>query len=135
MMEETARKSEQMLNLVKILFNKQGETDSIANSIEELTGTILADEETIASAQAEIAEDGYFGVEQTSDRLIGFAKAISGGDPDKIELLRDAVIQGFEEAEEMWGGELPQISQDTFDATMSKFDDWAEESGVTLSEL
>ena len=39
------------------------------------------DEKTRLQAQKDIAEDGYWGVEQTSERLVSFAKALSGGDP------------------------------------------------------
>ena len=98
------------------------------------TGNFEADAETIAQAQADIAEDGYWGVEQTSDRMVDFAKALTGGDSSKIEEMRDAIKQGFEEAKKLWGGELPEISQKTYEATMEKLDKWAEEAGITSAE-
>jgi len=84
-------------------------------------------EEDIEKAKEDISEDGYFGVEKTSDRIIEFAKVISGGDPSKIETLKEAFKKGFEEAKKAWGGELPEISQKTYDRVMEKFDDWAKE--------
>jgi len=73
-----------------------------------------------AQAQAAIAEDGFWGVEAVSDRLVNFAIALSGGDKSKFEILKNAIKDGFKAAERLWGGELPQISRDTFDATMRK---------------
>lgn len=84
------------------------------------------DPELVKQAEAEIGPDGYYGVEKTADRLIEFAKAISGGDPSKIETLKEAVKKGFEMAKEVLG-ELPEISQKTYDRVMEKFDEWEKE--------
>ena len=92
------------------------------------TGNFTVDAATRAQAQADIAEDGYWGVEQTSSRILDFAKALTGGDPDKIEEMREAFEKGFKQATEAWGDKLPDISQRTYDATMKKFDDWAAEA-------
>lgn len=92
------------------------------------TGNFTVDAATKAQAQADIAEDGYWGVEQTSSRILDFAKALTGGDPNKIEEMREAFEKGFKQATETWGGKLPDISQRTYDATMKKFDDWAAEA-------
>lgn len=92
------------------------------------TGNFTVDAATRAQAQADIAEDGYWGVEQTSSRILDFAKALTGGDPDKIEEMREAFEKGFKQATEAWGDKLPDISQKTYDATMKKFDDWAAEA-------
>ena len=92
------------------------------------TGNFTVDAATKAQAQADIAEDGYWGVKQTSDRIVDFAKALCGGDPDKIEEMREAFEKGFKQAEKTWGGELPEISKKTYDAVMEKFDAWANEN-------
>lgn len=88
-------------------------------------GDFTVDAATKAQAQADIAEDGYWGVEQTSSRIIDFAVALTGGDPDKVEEMREAFKKGFKQAEKTWGGELPEISQKTYDAVMKKFDELA----------
>jgi hypothetical protein len=80
---------------------------------------------------ADIAEDGYWGVNQTSDRIIQFATALTGGDPDKIESMREAFKKGYAQAEKTWGGSLPEISQKTYDAVMEKFDKLAADAGLT----
>ena len=63
------------------------------------------------------------------------AKALSGGDPSKIETLRKAVEKGFKAAGVELGGKLPSISQQTYTEVMKRFDDWANESsGATTTE-
>ena len=97
------------------------------------SGNYTVDPATKAQAQADIAEDGYWGVNQTSDRIIDFAKALTGGDPDKIEDMRAAFEKGFKKAGKTWGGDLPDISQRTYKAVMEKFDQMAEEAKKTSS--
>ena len=84
-----------------------------------------------AAAQEAISEDGYWGVKQTSERIVSFAKALVGGDPSRIEEMRDAFIKGYEAAEKAWGGSLPEISRQTYDAVMKLFDEWAGKSDGT----
>jgi len=72
-----------------------------------------------------IADDGYFGVEQTSERIFQFAVGIAGGDPARLDAIKQGVEQGFQEALEAFGNWLPDISYKTYDAVMKKLDDWA----------
>ena len=115
---------QQLQNIVQQLLTKQGQTYNTANDIWKTlaSGDFEVDAATKAQAQADVAEDGYWGVEQTSDRIIDFATALTGGDPDKIEEMREAFKKGYKQAEETWGGELPEISKKTYDAVMAKFD-------------
>ncbi|OHD97314.1 MAG: hypothetical protein A3E21_05820 [Sulfurimonas sp. RIFCSPHIGHO2_12_FULL_36_9] len=64
-------------------------------------------------ASALVSEDGFFGVKQTSERIANFVINGAGTDEDRFRAGREGMIQGFKEAEEMWGGELPEISQQT----------------------
>ena len=80
--------------------------------------------EVKAQAQADIAEDGYWGVEQTSDRIVEFAKALSGGDTSKADELLEAFKKGYQQATGAWGSKLPDISSRTYDAVVKKFDAW-----------
>lgn len=123
----------QLRSLVEQLFTKQGNAYGAATDMWQFlaSGNFTVDAATKAQAQADIAEDGYWGVEQTSDRILDFAKALSGGDPDKIEDLRKAFQKGFKAATGTWGKDLPDISQRTYDAVMKKFDDWSKESAKT----
>ncbi len=127
---------QQLQNIVQQLLTKQGQTYNTANDIWKTlaSGDFEVDAATKAQAQADVAEDGYWGVEQTSDRIIDFATALTGGDPDKIEEMREAFKKGYKQAEETWGGELPEISKKTYDAVMAKFDKLAEEAGLIPTE-
>lgn len=77
----------QMRNLVEKMMMKQGQT--INGSMDYLmalkNGTVKVDPATRKQAQEDISEDGYWGVKQTSDRLVSFAKALTGGDPSKAD--------------------------------------------------
>lgn len=127
----------QLRSLVEQMMGKQANAYGNANDIWKFlaSGNYTVDPATKAQAQADIAEDGYWGVEQTSDRIIDFANALTGGDPDKLEEMRDAFLKGYKQAEKTWGGKLPEISKKTYDAVLEKFDKLAEEAGVTLSEV
>ena len=95
--------------------------------LKSLFEKIRVDADTIAQAKADIADDGYWGVEKTSDRILEFAKALSGDDPSKAEELLSAFKKGFDKATEAWGDKLPDISQKTYDAVIEKFNKWAQE--------
>ncbi len=122
--------------LIEGLFTKQSQKAGIANApagTNPWKGTawendimINVDDATRAKAQAEIDEGGYYSVDETAKRLLDFAVALSGGDPSKVDTLRGAVEKGFKAVEDMWGGELPEISQKTYDAVMKGFDEWSE---------
>lgn len=88
------------------------------------SGDFTVSADVKAQAQADIADDGYWGVEQTSDRIVDFAKALSGGDPAKADTMLEAFKKGFEAATKSWGKELPDISQRTYDAVLKKIDAW-----------
>ena len=89
---------------------------------------INLNEMTVEEAQELISEDGYFGVEKTSERIVDFAINAFGNDPAKLDEMKQAIEQGFTEAQEAFGGKLPEISQQTYDAVMQKLDAFALES-------
>ena len=126
-------RTSQMRSLVEKLISGQGNSIGTADDIWSFLrkGDFTVDAATKAQAQADIAEDGYWGVAQTSDRIIDFAKALTGGDPEKIEEMREAFKKGVEQATKTWGEELPEISQKTYEATMKKFDAWAAQNKTT----
>lgn len=106
--------------------------DNIRGIIDRIQRNGGIDELSRSQAQALISEDGYWGVNKTSERILDFAKAISGGDPSKIDLLRNAFQKGYDQAAALWGGELPDISKQTYDKVMEGFDEWAA-SGTAAS--
>lgn len=123
----------QLRSLVEKIMSGQANTYGKANDIWQFlrSGNYTVDAATKLQAQADIAEDGYWGVEQTSSRIIDFANALTGGDPDKIEDMREAFKKGYAQAEKTWGGSLPDISKQTYEAVMKKFDEMAEAAKKT----
>ena len=117
-------RTNQIKELVAKLISQQAETYGKANDIWSFLreGNFTVDPETKAQAQADIAEDGYWGVNQTSDRIVDFAVALAGDDKEKLSKMMDAFKQGYAQAEKTWGGELPEISKKTFDATIEQFE-------------
>lgn len=120
-------RTSQLKSLVEKMMSQQGVKIGEADDMWKFlaSGDYTVTPEVKAQAQADIAEDGYWGVEQTSDRIIEFAKALVGDDPEKAESMRAAFEKGFKAATKSWGQELPDISQKTYDAVMKKFDEWA----------
>lgn len=122
---DAEERTSQLRSLVEKMMTKQGVAIGTADSMWSFLakGDFTVDEATRAQAQADIADDGYWGVDQTSDRILDFAKALSGNDPEKADLL-DAFKKGFKEATKSWGQDLPDISQRTYDAVVEKFNKW-----------
>lgn len=88
------------------------------------TGSRILDLQTMTPEEAQqlISEDGYLGVEQTSDRIVDFAISAFGNDPSKLEEMRAAIEDGFQQAADAFGGSLPEISHQTYEAVMEKLD-------------
>ena len=119
----------QLRSLVEKLLLKQGGTFENAKGLANLYRKLEVDEETRAQAQEDISEDGYWGVEQTSDRIVSFAKALAGDNLELAQQMLEAVKEGFKQAGEEWGEDLPEISNRTMDATYKKLDEWIKSLG------
>ena len=127
---DDAVRQQQLLDIVQKMMGKQANAYGIANSDNDdsiwkflAKGDFTVDAATKAQAQEDISEDGYWGVNKTSERILDFAKALAGDDPDKLEQMRSAFEKGYKQAEKTWGGELPDISKQTYDAVMKGFDE------------
>ena len=124
-------------SLVEKMMTKQGMTIAKSGAIDFENGTNLADifrnlevdEETRLQAQKDTAEDGYWGAEQTSERILSFAKALAGDDPKLAQDMLKAIEKGFGEAAKAWGEDLPELSQNTMKMTFEKVNKWIEELG------
>ncbi len=118
------KRQSQLTDLVHNMLNTQTNTFGQANNIWQFLakGDYTVDAETQKKAQEAISEDGYWGVKQTSDRIVSFATALAGNDSKQLEKMRDAFLKGYEKAEKTWGGKLPEISKKTYDAVLEKFD-------------
>lgn len=130
MKADTEARIAQMQDLVRKMMQGQGnalaQTDDVWKFL--ASGDYTVTEAAKLQAQEDISENGYWGVEQTSQRILDFAKALSGGDVSKADLLLDAFKKGYEEATGAWGKELPSISKDTYKAVEEKFAAWKEEA-------
>jgi hypothetical protein len=74
-------------------------------------------------AKALVSEEGFFGVTQTSNRLADFVLSGGGDDLEKLKAGREGILRGFNEAEKMWGGKLPDISYQTIEKALEKIDE------------
>lgn len=91
------------------------------------SGSVEVDFNTMTQEEAQelVSDDGYFGVEKTSQRIVDFAINAFGQDPSKLDQMKHSIDKGFLEAQEAFGGSLPEISQQTYDAIMEKLDTFA----------
>lgn len=127
-------RKQQMVNLVAQTLGKQANSQSIVDlfngkaepgkGLKSIYENMKVDQATIDQAKKDISEDGYWGVKQTSDRLVDMAIALSGNDTSKADLLMNAIKKGYEQAAGAWGDNLPDISKQTLDATMEKMEQW-----------
>jgi hypothetical protein len=79
-----------------------------------------------------VSEDGIFGIKQTSERIANFVINGAGGDEDMLRAGREGMIRGFKEAEEMWGGKLPEISQITMQKAIEMVDKAMTDLGYSI---
>ena len=130
------KRQSQLTDLVSDMMSKQANTFGTATDIWKFLakGNLTVDAETKKKAQEDIAEDGYWGVEQTSDRIVSFATALAGDDSEALEKMRDAFKKGYDQAQKQWGGKLPDISKRTYDAVMKKFDEVQNSNKKDLEE-
>ena len=130
MKADTEARMAQMQDLVRKMMQGQGNALAQSDDIWKFlaSGDFTVSEAAKLQAQEDISENGYWGVEQTSQRILDFAKALAGNDPSKADELLEAFKKGYQEATGAWGKELPEISQKTYKAVEEKFAAWKEEA-------
>lgn len=112
---------ELLRSLVLSVFKQQGIDSNVLSGGNTINIAAIGAEE----ARELVSETGYFGVAQTSERIFQLAVGIAGGDPSKIDAVRSGVEKGFQDALAAFGGWLPEISHQTYDAVMARLDNWA----------
>ncbi len=126
-----AAKYAALSRLIESLFGLQGKSGSQVSAPASQQNSGAASPETRGQAEdaAEywqvISEDGYWGVTQTSQRIIKLVISLSCGDTSRLETLKGAIQKGFEGAEHSWGKALPDICRQTMDAALDGLDEWA----------
>ncbi len=91
---------------------------------------------TPEEAAAAVAEGGDWSVDAVSTRIFDLATAIAGDDPEKLSAMRAAVEEGFKQAGAVWTNatglqDMPDITKNTYDEIMSRFDKRASELNPT----
>ena len=77
---------------------------------------------TQAEAQELMGENGFFSIAQTSERIANFVLMGASDDTERLKSGREGILQGFKEAEVLWGGELPEISHKTLSRALEMID-------------
>jgi hypothetical protein len=129
-----------MLNLTTLQSSISSDQDKFEKDYQEFQDflkDIGYDGKPIAELSQEeatdlVKEDGFFGVTQTSERMANFVIDGANGDEDLLRAGRDGIIQGYKEAQEMWGGELPEISQKTMQKTLELIDTKMSDLGFSI---
>lgn len=78
----------------------------------------------LSSSEAKelVSDEGFFGVIETSSRVSSFVIGMAGDNVEALQEGRKGIVQGFEQAEKMWGGTLPEISYETQKKTLEVVD-------------
>ena len=127
--QDQENRQQSLISLVHDMMNGQAKSYSLATGDDSIwrflaSGDFTVDAATKAQAQADIAEDGYWGITQTSQRLFDFASALAGDDVEKMQKMQQAMEKGFKQATAAWGKSLPEISQKTLEAANKLFEDY-----------
>lgn len=132
--DDAEKQKQNLIDIVRKSMSGQASTWNKSQGLKSLFENLTVDADTIAQAKKDIAEDGYWGVDQTSDRILDFAKALSGDDPDKADMLLEAFKKGYKQATGDWGAELPSLCKDTYDAVVEKFHKWKDGASTNSTE-
>lgn len=127
--QDQENRQQSLISLVHDMMNGQAKSYSLATGDDSIwrflsSGNFTVDAATKAQAQADITEDGYWGIAQTSQRLFDFASALAGDDVEKMQKMQQAMEKGFKQATAAWGKSLPEISQKTLEAANKLFEDY-----------
>ena len=140
----TSSLSSRFAELKLDLFEKSNDNFSIQSGLAHLINNSDFD---IASLQYEgrsildlsqaeaadlVSEEGFYGVKNTAERLSGFVINGGGDDLEKLKAGREGIARGFKEAEQLWGGQLPEMSYETLDLALQQIDARIQELGGTV---
>ncbi len=115
-------------NAVRALLNSI-DAESIGYKGKPL-GSLTAEE-----AKALVSGDGYFSKDKTAERIADFVIMGAGDNLNKLQKGREGIERGLKEATKIWGGDLPDISQETVKLALEKVDKRIEELQKAQSAL
>lgn len=77
---------------------------------------------TQGEAKDLVSQGGFFGINETSARVTSFVLNMTGDNLEALQESRKGLVQGFEEAQKLFGGELPDISIKTQEKSLEIID-------------
>lgn len=100
-----------------------GQTTESGMSLESIgyEGKAL-NELTQGEAKELVSDGGFFGIDETSQRVTSFVLNMTGDNLEALQESRKGLVQGFEEAQKLFGGELPDISVKTQEKSLEIID-------------
>ncbi|UTJ05498.1 hypothetical protein [Arcobacter roscoffensis] len=69
-----------------------------------------------------LSNEGFFGSEETSKRLVKFVEDLTGNEPQALKESRQGIEDGFFEAQKLFQQELPNVSKETESKTLDIID-------------
>ncbi len=138
--ESKARQYAQLMSEVQAFVGAKTEDRSFEVQYQEFQDFLEGIEyegPSIASLSQEeaaelVSEDGFFGIKQTSERIAQFVISGSGEDEELLREGRKGILQGFKDAEEMWGGKLPDIAYETIEKAVAMVDQALIDGGFSV---
>ena len=127
----------------KMLDQAGGNIDDISPAVgsgSALKGYSVYSHQTLVSTleitgDAPVSDSGYYSPERTAERIINFALSFyDGGDRQEYaEMVKAAVMKGFDQAMGAFGGVLPQESYDTIGLVNSAIENFAAGNDINMS--
>lgn len=121
------QRTQAFVSMIQKMFEAQGNSGFLSVADIRKNISLNFTQEDIEAAKESVSDGGFYSVDAVSTRIMDMAMALAGDNPDKIELMRDAVIKGFGQAAKTLGlkeDDMPDITRDTFKEVMKRFDDW-----------
>ncbi len=87
---------------------------------------------TADEAQALVSDQGFYGVPKTAERLAQFVIRGAGEDEQLLQAGRAGILKGFEQAQKLWGGELPEIAQRSIEEALRQIDEHISSLGYAI---
>ena len=123
LIQEQEERKLSLLDMVRNAIEKQAKHATKGDTVININLSIM-----LGSTQTtSLEDDDVWGVQAVADRIMAMAESFVGTNSALFGTIKQAVLDGYADAEKKWGGELPQICQDTLKELNSRFDSWEKE--------